>query len=187
MRGKRINISLTRKGDIEKAIKELRDYQKHLNWQLGEFFRRLMDVGIETAQDNSGHYKGYIRFEKQISVSDDEAEGLLIATDGKRLIREWYTSKARTHKRSYEVSPLLLAEFGSGWLAEVLDNVPGVGQGTMPHSYGHATDDDGWYWYDEDGIKHHSIGEAPTFPMHTALIAMENEVDRIAKEVFGGK
>lgn len=187
MKSKRINISLTRKGDIDKAVKELRDYQKNLNWRLGEFFRRLMDVGIETAQDNSGQYKGYIRFEKQVSVSDDGAEGILIATDGKRLIREWYTSKARTNKRTYEVSPLLLAEFGSGWLAEVLDNVAGVGQGTMPNSYGHAADDDGWYWYDEDGIKHHSIGESPTFPMHTALIAMEYEVDRIAKEVFGGK
>ena len=184
---KRINISLTTKGSIDKAIKELNEYVKTLNWQLGEFVRRLMDVGIETAQSNSGQYKGYIRFEKQVAVDSDGVEGLLIATDGKRLIREWYTSKKGGERRSYEVSALLLSEFGSGWLATVLDNVPGVGQGTMPNSYGHAADDDGWYWYDEDGIKHHSIGEAPTFPMHTALLAMEFEVDRIAKEVFGGK
>ena len=184
---KRIYVSLTTKGSIDKAVKELKAYEKQLNWKLSEFIRRLMDLCIETAKENSGQYKGYIRFQKEVVVSDDGVEGLLIATDGKRLIREWYTSKSKSQKRSYEVSPLLLAEFGSGWLATVLDNVSGVGQGTMPHSYGHAADDDGWYWYDEDGIKHHSIGEVPTFPMHTALLAMQFDVDRIAKEVFSGK
>jgi len=183
MKRKRIDISLTRKGDIDKAIRELHEYQKDLNWRLGEFFKRLMDVGIQTAQDNSGQYRRYIRFEKQISVSNDGAEGILIATDGVKIIREWiYNGGIKTA----EVSPLLMAEFGSGWLSKVLDNVGGVGQGTFPGET-HAFEKDGWWWTTPDGEKHHSIGEAPTFPMHSALIAMEFEVDRIAKEVFGGK
>ena len=143
-----------------------------------------MDKGIETAKANSGQYKRYISFRKEVAVDDDGVEGYLIATDGVKLIREWYTDAKKTHKRGYEVSPILLAEFGSGWLSVVLDNVAGVGQGTMPNSYGHAADDDGWYWYDENGIKHHSIGESPTFPMHNAVIEMMNDIEAVAREVF---
>jgi len=81
----------------------------------------------------------------------------------------------------------LLAEFGSGWLANISNwNVPGVGQGTMPNAEGHAFDRDGWWWYDTNGNKHNSYGEKPTYPMHAAMVAMMMEVDRIAREVFNG-
>lgn len=183
---RKLYLSLTTSGSIDNTIRELERYKVELNNKAEIFVSRLIEIGIQTARSNGGRYKDYIRFTKTVMNDEYGITGLLIATDGVTLIREWYTDATHKHKRSYEVSPLLLAEFGSGWLAEVLDNVPGVGQGTMPNSYGHATDDDGWYWYDYQGIKHHSIGEAPTYPIHTAFASMEFEIERIAREVFRG-
>ena len=187
---KRINLSISKSGSIERAIKELEKYKQSLHGKSELLVSRLMDVGIEVATNHSGQYAGMITFDKKLSQTVNGCDGVLIATNGQKLIKEWYASKKdaleKKNVRSYAVSPLLLAEFGSGWLANVLGDIPGVGQGTMPGSMGHATDPDGWYWYDESGVKHHSIGETPTYPMHNAAMQMINEVDRIAREVFHG-
>lgn len=177
-----IYLSLTKKGSFEAAIKQLEHYKERLDQNCEEFVRRLMEIGVETAEDNTGRYRGLIVFHKHLYSDDSWVDGVIVATDGTKLIREWYHGGEIV---SYEVSPLLLAEFGSGWLAKVLDHVPGVGQGTMPGAYGHAFDKDGWSWVSPDGEKHHSFGEAPTYPMHTAVYAMMFEIDRIGREVFG--
>jgi hypothetical protein len=178
-------LSLNSDKSYQEIIDYLNDYKVDLAKKCNEFVSRLIDYGIEIAKDNVGEYGEYIVFRKELDSTDDGVEGMLIATNGRKLVREWYTDKATTNKRSYEVSPLLLAEFGSGWLARVYVNVQGVGQGTMPNAYGHAFDESGWWWYDESGEKHHSVGEAPTYPMHTAMLAMMFEIDKIGKEVFG--
>ena len=177
---KRIYVSLTTKGSIDKAIQELERYKDNLYRKIEEFLSRLMDVGIESGVANSGAYKGMIVFRKEIASNEDGVEGVLVATDGQKIIREW---KYKGGIKQAEVSPLLMAEFGSGWLAKVIDNVDGVGQGTFPGEK-HAFDKNGWWWETPDGEKHHSYGEAPTYPVHSALVAMLFEVDRIAKEVF---
>ena len=178
----RLRYSLTKKGSLNELIQQLEEYEKKLDSRFQNFLSRLMDVGIEVAKAKLGDYEGYVEFRKEIS----ENEGILIATDGEKILKEWYTNAKKTQKRSYEISPLLMKEFGSGWLAVVMSDIPGVGQGTMPNSYGHANDPNGWYWYDEDGKKHHSIGEAPTFPMYSAAIEMMREIDNIAKETLCG-
>lgn len=181
---KRVFISLTTKGSIDKAVEKLQAYKKELADKSDEFAEALLSIGIESAKANTGKYAGYIQFSKSFEHTEDGCTGILMATNGARMVVEWYTDKARHNKRSYEVSPILLAEFGSGWLANVLWDVPGVGQGTMPNSYGHAADPDGWYWYDISGTKHHSIGEPPLYPMHSAAISMMVEIERIAREVW---
>lgn len=180
---KRIYVSLTTEGSIEKAIKALEEYKSDILEKTEVLVERLMDVGIESGIANSGDYAGMIVFKKEIIAGIDGVEGILIATDGQKIIREW---KYRGGLKQAEVSPLLMAEFGSGWLAKVLDNVEGVGQGTFPGQT-HAFDSQGWWWETPDGEKHHSYGEAPTYPVHSALFAMMFEVDRIAKGVFHGK
>lgn len=185
---KKIKVSLNNLGDIKKAIRALETEKYSLNKKAERFVYRLADKGIATAKVNAGSYGAYILFfTNNVTVSDNGAEGMLVATDGTKLIKEWYTDKELTNKRSYEVSPLLLAEFGSGWYATMQNwNVPGVGQGTMPNSYGHAFDTDGWFWYDAAGVKHHSKGERPTYPMHAAMVAMMMEIESTAREVFKG-
>ena len=187
---KRINCSISKKGSLERAIKELEAYKKSLNQKSQTFVERLIEVGIQAAKAHSGKYADMIVFTKELEQSVNGCKGVLIATDGQKVISEWYASKKDAEKhenvRSYEISPLLISEFGSGWLANVLGNVSGVGQGTMPNAMGHATDPDGWYWYDDNAVKHHSIGEAPTYPMHNASMAILSEIDHIAREVFNG-
>ena len=178
----RLNVSLTKKGSIDDAVQKLEEYKKELIRKTEELVSRLMDAGIESGIANSGDYKGMIVFRKDIGSDSEGVEGVLVATDGQKIIREW---KYKGGIKQAEVSPLLMAEFGSGWLAKVLDNVEGVGQGTFPGQK-HAFDVNGWWWETPDGEKHHSMGEAPTYPVHSALYAMMFEVDRIAREVFRG-
>ena len=172
--------------NIRSVIKDLRNYQKDLEEKRVIFIRRLMELGIRMANAQLGEFAGMVVFEKTI----DENGGIIVASDKEKLVKVWYTDKKLTKERSYEVSPLLLAEFGSGWLAEVASGVNmaspigGVGQGTMPGQK-HAFDENGWWWYDEDGEKHHSYGSAPTHPLYFAVIEMQTQIELVAREVYG--
>lgn len=172
--------------DIKSIIKDLEDYKKSFEDKRVIFLRRLMELGISMANKQLGEFAGMVVFEKTI----DENGGIIVASDGEKLLKVWYTDKNLTNERSYEVSPLLLSEFGSGWLAEVASGVNMaspigvVGQGTMPGQK-HAFDEKGWWWYDEAGEKHHSYGSAPTHPLYHAVIEMQTQIEIVAREVFG--
>ena len=183
---KRFYLSLNDANSLKKVSRQLGTYEYRLQQNAERFVYRLLDKGIATAKANVGKLGTYILFTREVDKDECGAAGLLIATDGAKLIREWYTDKDLTQKRSYQVSPLLLAEFGSGWLSNVVWDIEGVGQGTMPNSYQHAFDPDGWYWYDVAGVKQHSKGEKPTYPMHSAMVAMMMEIESTAREVFKG-
>ncbi|MBR1631357.1 MAG: hypothetical protein IJ680_05830 [Paludibacteraceae bacterium] len=171
----RINISLSDFG-IRKAVDALKDYDRQLQNKCAMFVDKMAEVGIATAKLNCGDYGNVITFSKQLSVGEHGANGKLIAV-GTPVFR-------RRGGETIEADPLLLAEFGSGWNAKVLDKVDGVGQGTFPGQT-HAFDPRGWWYVDEHGESHHSYGESPTFPMHSAAIAMLFDINRVAKEVFG--
>lgn len=172
----RVNISLSEFG-IRKAIDALNDYNRQLHNKCAMFVDKMAEVGIATAKLNCGDYGNVITFSKQLTV--DAGYG----ANGKLIAVGTPISRLRGGE-VIEADPLLLAEFGSGWNAKVLDKVEGVGQGTFPGQT-HAFDPRGWWYVDEDGESHHSYGEAPTFPMHSASIAMILEINRVAKEVFG--
>ena len=178
----RVYVSLSEKS-INDAIEKLENYKKSLKEKLKTLVQRLQYEGEISARLNSGEYSGMISFSKPIQTNETGVEGVLIATDGVKLIREW---KYQGGIKQAQVSPLLMAEFGSGWLAKVLDNIEGVGQGTFPNQT-HAYDVDGWWWETPDGERHHSYGEAPTYPIHSALFTMMFDVERIAREVFNGE
>lgn len=166
--------------ELDKLISDLQDYSNDLDNKCAVFVSKLMDLGVEAAVDNSGQYRGLIRFEKHLFSDANGCDGIILATDGTKLIRQWLYKGGI---KSVEISPLLMAEFGSGWLANVIGNVNGVGQGTFPNQK-HAFDEGGWSWTTPDGEKHHSMGETPTYPMHNAVVKMLNEINRVGKEVF---
>lgn len=177
--GTTLNVKLST-SSISKAIDEVNAYRESLKEKCRIFRNRLAEVGIDTAKSNCGEYTGMIVFEKR---DDGENSTYIIATDGQKITRQWLYKGGI---KSVEVSPLLMAEFGSGWLAKVMDyslGISGVGQGTFPGQK-HAFDPQGWWWTTPDGERHHSKGEEPTFPMYAATTAMLFEIERIAKEVF---
>ena len=177
----RLEISLNTRS-LNHAIGELKRYKLNLESKTQIFLDRLLEEGIRVAEMHTGRYTGYIAFEKDIKVGKKVCVGVLTGLNTKPFISTW---KVKGGKKSVEVNALLMAEFGSGWLANVIWNVPGVGQGTFPGQT-HATDPGGWWWEDEDGTKHHSIGEAPYYPMYSAEMAMLEKIDSIAREVFNG-
>lgn len=176
---KKITIQLNN-DSIRKAIEEIEQYKESIAYKCTVLVDELIKVGITTAKENSGGYGKYILFEKSLGQDGYKAVGAIYASDAEKVIRKWYK---KGKLKEAEVSPLLMAEFGSGWLAEVLDDVPGVGQGTFPEQT-HAFDPQGWYWVGEDKTKQYSRGEKPTHPMHSAEIEMRDQIISIARRVF---
>jgi len=190
---KRITFTLSQKS-IQQAMKELKAYRDSLPVKCETFVSRLAEIGISAARANvNPEYGNYITFHSEIdSPSKYGCKGLLIATQTGLVRRQWRTIGNATGIETADVSPLLMAEFGSGarasdasgqknasWAAEV-----GAGRGTFPGQE-HAFDEGGWYWMDLDGEWHHSSGETPTMPMWNAYDQMFQSIANIAKEVFG--
>lgn len=177
---KTIRINLNNGRSILSAINEIRNYREDLKRKCERFVKELAEVGIKTGEANTGEYGKLIVFKKEVNPTATGCKGVMYATSSPLKV-VW----GKNGERSAEISPLLMAEFGSGWEAKVLDNVSGVGQGTFPGQT-HAFDPDGWWWTDTEGNTHHSMGQRPTFPVHSAMLAMRFEMERIAREVFDG-
>ncbi len=165
---------------IKAAIDELNKYRNSLAAKNELFMNRLLDEGISVAYRHVGKYTGYIEFTKDVDNMGTKCIGVLTGKNTKPYISVW---RYRGDFKKVEVNALAMAEFGSGWLANVMWNVPGVGQGTFPGQT-HATDPQGWYWVDAQNVKHHSIGETPQYPMYSAEMDMLAQIDKIAREVF---
>lgn len=177
---KKLVVKLDAKS-INKAIKELENYRLSLRAKSELLVSRLIDEGIKVAYEHvGGRYFGYVEFTKEIEGDGLEVVGMLIGKDAKPYISTW---KVKGGEKTVEVSGLYMSEFGSGWLANVIWNVEGVGQGTFPGQK-HAFQPQGWWWTDVDGVKHHSKGEEPHYPMYFADMTMLSEIDMIAREVF---
>ena len=173
---KRINVSLSKHGSIDRAIQELERYKTELHDKCSLFVWRLAQEGIDAGKLGAGEWSRFIAFSRTVKRTPDGADGKIIAVGDK-------LPGLRGQDIVY-ADTLLLAEFGSGWNAEVKDPVVEVGQGTFPGQI-HATDPRGWYYWDADAQEWvHTYGESPTFPMHYAMLEMKGVVERIAKEVF---
>jgi len=176
---KRLKMNLNSKS-INDTIKELEKYRDSLSVKSELLVSRLIDEGIKVAYQHLGRYEGYVEFTKEIENGGSHCIGMLIGRDKQPFISTWIVKGGQ---KTAEVSGLLMSEFGSGWLANVIWNVSGVGQGTFPGQK-HAYDSWGWYWTTPDGVKHHSRGEYPTYPMYFADMTMLSQIDKIAREVF---
>ena len=179
--------------ELRKLSWDLMHYADEFERKVKIFLERLAEVGIEVASRNGGDFSQYITY----STKWENDTTITITAASQTLITEWYAGSGSKKVRTEAIIPLLMAEFGSGYYA-----IPGVGgiggKGTL-NVYGHASDDDGWYWYAEQTpigsaepirevngrMKYHSKGEQPTQPLHKAVMACIEQVERIAQEVFG--
>lgn len=161
--------------------KQLLDYKAELNRKCEIFVKRLADEGITVGKQNVGGFGKYITFSMQTEPRKDGCKAIILASENGKIINSWQTEDGI---KTAEVSPLLMAEFGSGWGAENPMNVPGVGQGTFPNQ-SHAFDKEGWYWIDLDGNLNHSYGIEAKQPMYKATLKIKEKVITVAKEVFG--
>ena len=167
---------------IQELQKQLGNYKESLNDKCERCVRELAESGISVAKQNVGSYGKYITFSVKAEQNQNGCKVVLVASNTGIIKSEWRTQDG---VKTADVSPLLMAEFGSGMKAENPMNVPGVGQGTFPGGT-HGNDPSGWWWMDLNGEWHHSRGVTPTMPMYHASLEMIAKVQSVAKRVFGG-
>lgn len=175
-----INISLS-ENSVNEAIRQLQQYKQSLKYKCERLVSELANSSIEVAKSNTGNFGHYITFSMRIEPNNSGCTAIIVATETGQITSQWQTSDGI---KSADVSPLLMAEFGSGWRAQPHFDDDRGGQGTFPNQT-HAFDREGWYWRDLNGELHHSYGITPTMPMYKAYSYMEQNIISKAKEVFG--
>ena len=166
---------------LEKLKQELLQYKNvELPNKCRELVTRLANEGITVASANVGGFGKYITFSMKAIPEKDGCKAIMIASENGKIISSW---KTKDGIKTEEVSPLLLAEFGSGWGAENPMKIPGVGQGTFPNQT-HAFDKEGWYWIDLEGNLNHSYGINAKMPMYKASLHIIDSIKSVAQEVF---
>lgn len=176
----KLNISLFKKGDIDKAIKEIEKYQQRLVNKTEIFIQRLAEIGVQVAKEAvaSGHGDSSkdMNFSFSYTVEDAVFEGILSISSTPHI-----TDDGRVF------FPHLAWEFGSGIHFNNGNINPkahefGMGVGTFPDQT-HALSD--YWWYrDSDGNLRLSQGTEATMPMYKASIAIMESIENIAREVF---
>lgn len=191
-----MRVSLDTK-ELDALADYLDNYAKTFEQKVQTFLERLAEKGIEVASVNGGDFSSYIVYSKKV---ESGTMVKMIAKDREEITNSWYASSTSKELRQETISPLLMAEFGSGHYAISAEGeASGLGgQGTL-NKYGHAFDSNGWYWWSDDATsmdgdplnekngrwRFHSRGTHPSQPLHKAVMACIEQVEGIAREVFG--
>lgn len=179
--GTRISFNLSA-GSVRNAQKQLRKYQRDLIAKCEKFVVALANKGILVGQDNLGDFGNYITFTVKIDQTRYGVKAVMSATNTGIIKSQWLTADG---VKEADVSPILMAEFGSGLRANnARAKEFGMGTGTFPEQT-HAEDPEGWWYMDIGGEWHHSYGVTPTMPVGKAYAEMLDQIHSTAKEVFG--
>jgi hypothetical protein len=173
-----LNISQLKSFDI--VDRQIENYKKELVAKCEKLVTSLAEVGIKTGGNNVGGFGRYISFSMDLEQTTNGYKAIMYATETGKIINKWQTKDG---VKEAEVSPLLMAEFGSGINAMNPNNMPGVGRGSFPNQT-HAWDADGWYYLDMDDVWHHEYGIVATQPMLKARQTMEQQIRNKIKEIF---
>lgn len=158
---KTIHIDLMDSSSIDRAIHELRDYQQWLERKAGELAERLAEYGLTRVE--MGYAAALYDGDKQVSVTvekRDENTYAIVASGATVLILEFGAGV------TYGYGHPQAGEFG-------------YGPTTYPGQT-HAADPKGWWIPGGE----HTYGNPPSMTMYRTAKELEQEVERIAKEVF---
>lgn len=164
MSRKRIVVPLSESG-IQKIQDELVVYRKWQEEKARELAERLASLGATVAS---------IRFSRAVYT-------------GKKDVDVTVEELPNGYKVKADGESVLFIEFGSGvtyGYGHPEAGEFGMGPGTYPDGKGHWDDPRGWYLPKSAGGGH-TFGNPPAMPMYEARKAIEQELPRIVKEVFG--
>nr|DAE35961.1 MAG TPA: hypothetical protein [Caudoviricetes sp.]DAE36590.1 MAG TPA: hypothetical protein [Caudoviricetes sp.]DAG21387.1 MAG TPA: hypothetical protein [Bacteriophage sp.]DAP93177.1 MAG TPA: hypothetical protein [Caudoviricetes sp.] len=164
MSRKRIVVPLSESG-IQKIQDELTVYRKWQEEKARELAERLASLGATVAS---------IRFSRAVYTGPKDVDVTV------EELPNGYKVKA-------DGESVLFIEFGSGvtyGYGHPEAGEFGMGPGTYPDGKGHWDDPKGWYLPKSAGGGH-TFGNPPAMPMYEARKAIEQELPRIVKEVFG--
>ena len=161
-----ITVPLSEQG-IDRLIKKVDEYERWLKRKTDQLASELAALGATSASIGFAQslYDGPKDF--QISV-EQRGEG-------------HYVVKANGES-------VLFIEFGSGVTMggghpEAAEHGMGPGTYPIPPGKGHWNDPNGW-WIPKDKGGGHTYGNPPNAPMYSAVRNLEQELARIAREVF---
>lgn len=164
MSRKKIVVPLSESG-IQKIQDELMVYRKWQEEKARELSERLATLGATVAS---------IRFSRAVYT-------------GKKDVEVTVEELPNGYKVKADGESVLFIEFGSGvtyGYGHPEAGEFGMGPGTYPDGKGHWDDPKGWYLPKSAGGGH-TFGNPPAMPMYEARKAIEQELPRIVKEVFG--
>lgn len=181
-----IPLTINSSQKFRDGIDKILEYRDSFDAKIDTALERLANEGISICYSNSifvddgKSYGNLILFTyTQDSSYNGYGEVVLTGSDIGKIVSRW---RYKGGIKEAEVSPLLMAEFGSGNFAENPLNVGGVGQGTFPNQK-HAFEAE-WHWTDEAGVYHRSSGIKPTQPMFRTRNYLLTRVATVFDEVF---
>lgn len=160
------------KNDIKGLIKILDNYNNYLPWKCELFIKRLAEIGINTIDakygsgmgDSSKDHKCEFQFDGQGNITS----GRILVTGEDILFIEFgagiHFNNGKAHPKAHEL---------------------GYGVGTYPGQT-HALNPGGWFYKDDSGVLHHSLGTEASMPLFNASLDMIANIEKIAEEVFRG-
>ena len=185
-----LDIDLTfSQESIDNAVKQIEAYRDSIEKKNAEFISKLADLGISVGYTSLTHFRSHITFRKKMNVQKTgRATGRMIGRSNQVLV-QWQYPNASGYEEAY-ISPILMAEFGSGPKASDASGKPnanvakklGYGRGTFPRQQ-HANQPS-WSYMDMDGEWQTSSGVEPSMPMWKAAREMRMEIARVARQVF---
>lgn len=179
----KIRINALSLSNVLAAQAMLKAYSDNLAEMCQKFVVSLANKGIDVASENLGGYGEYITFGVDVETYNCGARAIMYATNKSLIHVQWIGAGASYGEA--DISPLLMAEFGSGLKAQKNPRGPefGMGTGTFPGQV-HAEDPEGWWYMDLSGEWHHSYGIIPTMPMQNASEEMMRQIIATARECF---
>lgn len=176
-----ITINSLSVGSVEKAIKEIADYRKKLEYKADAIANMLAEMGYSVAV---GIMANHVWTGETLNSLKVERIG-----EGKYVL-------------SAQSKALLFFEFGAGVTfggGHPLNEKMGMGPGTYPGN-GHWDDPNGW-WFPTDDPRlarskrnspdnegaywAHTFGNPPYKPFYNADVTIRENILKVTKEVFG--
>ena len=168
-----IHIDVFDPSSVDKAIKDLQNYQKRLDEKAQEVAKRLAEIGATRAEiDFSGaDYDGNKEFDISVEKTDN---GYSVIASGQSVLFVEFgagVTKGGGHPQA--------AEFGMG---------PGTWPDPHYHKYNgqlyaNWENPSGWYLPKSAGGGH-TMGNAPAMPMYNAEQEIKANIEQIVREVF---
>ena len=176
----RISFDALSLSSVKQAQEQLNRYISNLKTVDERIAEKLVERGISIAEAQVGEYGAYISFISQRYSSGETTEIRFIAKSLGDLYIEWDNG-------GYNISPLLMAEYGSGHhVVDEHEKKSTVAfKGALSYTVGSGQVNRKSWQYKKDGVWHTgNTGYTPTMPVFTAFKKMIEDVELCVREAF---
>lgn len=158
--------------DIFKLAKDLNNYANSLNEKCREFAQKLIDIGINVAMFRLSNGYGDAPKDADFGVEIDGTGNIVkgvMSLKGKGVLF-WEFGAGNKYNGMTSSNPKA-KEFSMD-----IGSYPGQTHVPVPGF---------WFYKDESGNTHYSIGTQASMPMFSASVEMAEKIEDVAREVFG--